>query len=204
MLGLTRSILPRLAAPLSAQLTSVRQYKPNLYRHESDVYRFSPKPPNDKYHVGAWPRTKEEREQAAKKYNLIPEDYEPFPEEEGFGDYPNLKAIGDYNRDNYDDYDDIYSYRFYGEPYHIDANQYEWYRWDPLLDEKPQYLPSYPVRILVVAVLPVLLGYGYLYMQDNDIAFNPPYKHYSVLKGKAYTFPDSPIDGTAPHGSSHH
>ncbi|CAG2163376.1 unnamed protein product [Oppiella nova] len=39
---------------------------------------------------GQYPKTQEEREAAAKKYNLIPEDYEPYPEGSGYGDYPKL------------------------------------------------------------------------------------------------------------------
>lgn len=86
--------------------------------------------------VGPYPRTKEERERAAKKYNLIPEDYEPYPEEEALGDYPMLKAIGNFNRDRYDDFDDPIGYKFYGEVYHRDADLYEWERIDPLEHEK--------------------------------------------------------------------
>jgi len=64
---------------------------------------------------GPKPTTKEEIEAVAKKYNLIPEDYEPYPEDYGLGDYPNIKPIHWAAKDPYDDYDHPYWRRNYGE-----------------------------------------------------------------------------------------
>ena len=52
---------------------------------------------NYQWMPGPYPRTKEERLAAAKKYNLEPEDYKPFPEDGylgmGLGDYPDLPRV---------------------------------------------------------------------------------------------------------------
>lgn len=64
---------------------------------------------------GPPPTTPEERAAAAKKYNLIPEDYEPYEREEGFGDYPKLPEVGQDARDPYDDFDYHYRRRNFGE-----------------------------------------------------------------------------------------
>lgn len=59
-----------------------------IRRHAHWNYEWTP---------GPYPRTKEERLAAAKKYNLQPEDYEPYPEDGylgmGLGDYPNLPRV---------------------------------------------------------------------------------------------------------------
>lgn len=97
---------------------------------------------------GDWPRTKEERERAAKKYNLIPEDYEPYPEGLGWGDYPNLKCIGDYNKDWYDDYTDIFESKHYGQPIELHSDLYFWERIDPLADERPAQYKRWQKNII--------------------------------------------------------
>lgn len=64
---------------------------------------------------GPVPKTEEERAAAAKKYNLIPEDYEVNDEELGYGDYPKLPPVGMDARDPYEDLDYHYHRRNYGE-----------------------------------------------------------------------------------------
>lgn len=124
--------------------------------------------------LGPYPRTKEERERAAKKYNLIPEDYEPYPEEEALGDYPMLKAIGNFNRDPYDDFDDPVGYKFYGEVYHRDADLYEWERIDPLAHEKPD-VPLWQKAATFIGVALFVPTTIYL-MQRYKIQINHPWK----------------------------
>lgn len=65
---------------------------------------------------GPYPRTQKEREAAAHKYNLLPEDYEPYPEEDGFGDYPRLPFVHNESRPRDQDFDYAYARRNYGEP----------------------------------------------------------------------------------------
>lgn len=67
------------------------------------------------YKPGPYPKTREEREAAARKYNLIYEDYETYPEGSGFGDYPKLPLISQDSKSPYEDYDIYYRRRNYGE-----------------------------------------------------------------------------------------
>ena len=109
--------------------------------------------------VGPWPRTKEERERAAKKYNLIPEDYEPYGELEALGDYPKLPEVGAVNRDPYEDFDDICELRNHGEPMHHDYELYLWERIDPLEDMKPDHMPwwkLFPLFFAITGFFPAL------------------------------------------------
>lgn len=50
---------------------------------------------NYQYKPGPYPKTPEERAAAAKKYGLTMEEYQPYPEDQGYGDYPKLPDIGD-------------------------------------------------------------------------------------------------------------
>ncbi|CAL1271901.1 unnamed protein product [Larinioides sclopetarius] len=71
---------------------------------------------NKDWKPGPYPRTKEERIAAAKKYKMLPEDYEPYPEEEGYGDYPMFKKFHMESRHPFEAYDYPELKRNYGEP----------------------------------------------------------------------------------------
>jgi len=88
---------------------------------------------------GPPPKTKEEREAAAKKYNLIPEDYEVHDASEGYGDYPKLPPVGQDARDPFEDFDHHYRRLNYGETLHVDYDAYTSDRHDP--NEKYRYTP---------------------------------------------------------------
>lgn len=47
---------------------------------------------------------------------MLPEDYEPYPEEEGFGDYPKFQAIHHENLSDHNVYDFPVLKRNYCEP----------------------------------------------------------------------------------------
>ena len=64
---------------------------------------------------GPVPKTEEERAAAAKKYYMIPEDYEVNEEWLGYGDYPKLPPVGMDARDPYEDMDYHYWRANYGE-----------------------------------------------------------------------------------------
>lgn len=145
---------------------------------------------NPNLELGVYPRTEEERLRAAKKYNLIPEDYEPYPEEEGFGDYPNLKPIGAYNKDKYLDYDDPFDYRHYGEVCHRDYEMLLWERADTQQNEKINY-PFYIKFLTVVAyvsALPIL----YYTFNRYKIQINHRYKVRKHQNVEPYEFKDMP------------
>lgn len=197
MLGLTRQIAQRgfLMPAASTQICSRRN-------KTVPIYTIAPIPPVTNRTMGPWPATKEEREKAAKKYNLIYEDYEPFPEDEGFGDYPMLPAVGAFNRYKYDDFDDPSDMRFYGEPFHINASQYYWEREDPMEDEKIYY-QQYPPWMRFLMLCSVVAGFiavfkGLIYFRIN---INHPWKIRSYNEGRPlYAFPVSESD----HNHSHH
>lgn len=167
MLSVTKNLAPRLLIPVRSKVIRDIPLSTTaaLNAHDENDPMLT---------LGPYPRTKEERERAAKKYNLIPEDYEPYPEEEALGDYPMLKAIGNFNRDPYDDFDDVVGYKFYGEVYHKDADLYEWERVDPLAHEKTD-LPLWQKAMIFFGLAFSLPTYMYL-MKKFRIQINHPWK----------------------------
>ncbi|GAB1597326.1 NADH dehydrogenase [ubiquinone] 1 beta subcomplex subunit 8, mitochondrial-like [Argonauta hians] len=78
---------------------------------------------NKDWAPGQFPETKEERDKAAKKYGLLPEDYEPYPNDgTGLGDYPKLPPVSAEGRDPYINWDMPEIKRNFGEPMHAEAN----------------------------------------------------------------------------------
>ncbi|GCB77018.1 hypothetical protein scyTo_0019955, partial [Scyliorhinus torazame] len=74
---------------------------------------------------GPYPRTPEEREKAAKKYNMRVEDYEPYPDDGmGFGDYPKLPNLSQQERDPWYTWDEPDLRRNWGEPMHWDFDMF--------------------------------------------------------------------------------
>lgn len=62
---------------------------------------------NKDYKPAPYPQTQAERDAAAKKYNMLPEEYKPYADNGlGYGDYPKLEAgLGAEARDPYYPYD---------------------------------------------------------------------------------------------------
>lgn len=143
---LTTRLLPRLAG------NRLLQFKEPIKQLTTSTLRFAGDSENSK--MGPWPATPEDRIRAARKYNLIPEDYEPYEEDLGFGDYPKLPDIGDFNKNRYDDFDDIFYSRHHGEPPHLFFDLYRWEHSDPLLYTKPYQLPHW-LSFLIVISLPL-------------------------------------------------
>ncbi|XP_028285934.1 NADH dehydrogenase [ubiquinone] 1 beta subcomplex subunit 8, mitochondrial [Parambassis ranga] len=68
---------------------------------------------------GPYPETPEEKAAAAKKYNMIVEDYKPYPDNgEGYGDYPKLPERSQHERDPWYQWDHPDLRRNWGEPMH--------------------------------------------------------------------------------------
>ncbi|CAL8096004.1 unnamed protein product [Orchesella dallaii] len=77
------------------------------------------------------PANEEARRAAAKKYGMIPEDYETYANDgTGYGDYPKLPIITAESKDPHALYDFPELKRNYGEPLHVDADLYGEDRWD--------------------------------------------------------------------------
>lgn len=145
------------------------------------------KPENPDLVVGPWPRTEEERIRAAKKYNLIPEDYKPHEEGYCLGDYPDLPNIGQYNRDNYDDYITERMRRHYGEPYHIHQDLYVYERIDPQEHLKPHWVPAWKKFLMFIGPLTGLSLFMYAYHHFN-LHINQNVKHKEL--GDTHLFVD--------------
>jgi len=75
---------------------------------------------NKDWKPGPYPRTEEDKIAAAKKYHMIPEDYEPYPEEEGYGDYPMFRKVHMETRNPHEPFDWESLKRNYCEPMHPD------------------------------------------------------------------------------------
>lgn len=71
---------------------------------------------NYQYKPGPYPRTPEERAASAKKYGMSIEEYQPYPEHMGYGDYPNLPDIGADSKDPHYPYDCPEFKRNFNEP----------------------------------------------------------------------------------------
>ena len=60
------------------------------------------------------PKNAAEIAAAAKKYGLLPADYKPDPQIGG--DYPDVPLVGTHERSGYEQWDDRYWRRNWGEP----------------------------------------------------------------------------------------
>ncbi|XP_022669814.1 NADH dehydrogenase [ubiquinone] 1 beta subcomplex subunit 8, mitochondrial-like [Varroa jacobsoni] len=87
---------------------------------------------NRDWKPGPYPKTEAERRAAAKKYNMIYEDYKPYPEnhDDTMGDYPMLPALGLESKNPYAAYDFPAYRRNYGEPIMHDFDMYTRERWN--------------------------------------------------------------------------
>ncbi|XP_037935827.1 NADH dehydrogenase [ubiquinone] 1 beta subcomplex subunit 8, mitochondrial-like [Teleopsis dalmanni] len=81
---------------------------------------------NKDFKPGPYPTTQKERDEAARKYNIAPEDYKPYPDDGlGYGDYPKLEiGLGVEARDPYYPYDFPEHKRNFNEPIHADIDLY--------------------------------------------------------------------------------
>lgn len=71
---------------------------------------------NKDWKPGPYPKTEAERLAAAKKYGLLPQDYEPYPDDgTGYGDYPKLPVVSADARDPFYNWDYPDQKRNYGE-----------------------------------------------------------------------------------------
>ncbi|GAV03610.1 hypothetical protein RvY_14006 [Ramazzottius varieornatus] len=158
------------------------------------------------------PETEEERIRAAKKYNLLPDDYKPYPEDSlnARGDYPDLPIISGSQRDPYEPFDYPELRRNYGEPLHIDFDMYTAERVDQKRLRKSM-LYSWSMFLGVMTA-----GFLALYSTRNFAGHVPtlpkqyPYNDLWVEKGgnpakmpirKNYSFE---LEGSEPAPKHHH
>ena len=139
---------------------------------------------NKDWKPGPHPKTPAEREAAAKKYGLRPEDYEPYPDDgTAYGDYPMLPRVAAEARPLYDDYDLPELKRNYGEPLHVDA--------DPMSEDKwnPTTRARYSMNTMRLSFLVVVGFFAGAY-----VLFEPYHRYIPVMpkqlvgQGPHYTF----------------
>lgn len=71
---------------------------------------------NKDWKPGPYPKTDAERIAAAKKYGMLPQDYEPYPDDgTGYGDYPKLPLVSNDQKDPFAAWDEPDLKRNYGE-----------------------------------------------------------------------------------------
>lgn len=72
---------------------------------------------NKDWKPGPYPKTDAERIAAAKKYGLLPQDYEPYPDDGmGYGDYPKLPIVSTDQKDPFYNWDYPDMKRNFAEP----------------------------------------------------------------------------------------
>lgn len=139
---------------------------------------------------GPYPKTKEEREAAARKYNLIPEDYTPYEEGSCFGDYPKMPVVAQDVRDPYEIYDCYYRRRNFAETLHVDFDIHTSEKSNPNLKTR------YPMWLMIVVFLLSYSSVALVVWIDRLADFhtgNPVKpKQYSWDGNKHYTF--EPLD----------
>merc|ERR1712179_472229 len=112
---------------------------------------------NYKWEPRPYPKTKEEREAAAKFYEMIPEDYKPYPDDgTGWGDYPDLEPYRQAEKAPNETYDDPFMMTNYGEPLHIYQEDYSGDKMNA-----PEDMPSVSTSKMMAAYLTLVFGFLY-------------------------------------------
>ncbi|KAF2881267.1 hypothetical protein ILUMI_24912 [Ignelater luminosus] len=78
---------------------------------------------NKDFKPGEFPKTPEQRALAAEKYQLVSEDYKPYPNDgSGLGDYPDLPMESGESKDPFYPWDNPELKRNFNEPLHADVD----------------------------------------------------------------------------------
>ncbi|KAG8292697.1 NADH dehydrogenase 1 beta subcomplex subunit 8 ndufb8 [Homalodisca vitripennis] len=139
---------------------------------------------NKDWMPGPYPVTPEQRLAAAKKYNLLPEEYEPDPD--GYGDYPKLPDVSGDTRDSTHNWDFPELKKEYGEPMHVYANFISEDRWDINHNEKQQIHPLKQTAMYIGVLLAIFIPYHFL--NDKKTSLAHAKRHYPA-DGVHYKYP---------------
>ncbi|KAK2141403.1 hypothetical protein LSH36_1107g00033 [Paralvinella palmiformis] len=143
---------------------------------------------NKDWQPGPYPRTAKERAAAAKKYGLLPEDYEPYPDDGmGYGDYPKLPPVPTIRKSQYEQYDLPYLRRNYGETMSVDADAL---REDWLDPELPKHMHAGSSRYMLLWFTAVVGMISVLFVLSDPypLRLNVMPKQYPYQGKKHYTF----------------
>ncbi|XP_014260779.1 NADH dehydrogenase [ubiquinone] 1 beta subcomplex subunit 8, mitochondrial [Cimex lectularius] len=148
---------------------------------------------NKDWMPGPYPKTEEERLAAAKKYNLLPQEYKPIDDDGyGAGDYPDFKPYSVESRDPFYPWDFPEYRRNFGEALHEDFNMYT----EDRLDISKRERLSAPVMGLMF--LGTLTGFYLINVLCRDLWLPPALPKQLPAHGvKHYMY-----EGTA--GTGHH
>ncbi|VDD75838.1 unnamed protein product [Mesocestoides corti] len=141
-----------------------------------------------------FPTTPAQREAAAKRYGLLPEDYKPYDDDgTAPGDYPNLEHFNELHRDPYEHYDYGYVKRNYNEPipwkweFYSSTGHDDYQQW--LRYNEPAWLT------FLKFLAPVLIMGPILYISEQYKLFPPMLpKQYPFNGRDNYTFEPAESD----------
>lgn len=135
------------------------------------------------------PVTPEDRAATAKKYNMLPEDYKPYPPEANAGDMPNVVPAGRYlDRSPWEDYDYPLERQNWNEPRHpTDHVKYDKSRIPHGKEKQPSITKSL-LKLLLLPITAILAVYGLRSLELMTPTFRskkpePGVVHYSFEKG---------------------
>lgn len=157
--------------------TSKLQYKPILPVRGA-IYL------DKDWQPGPYPKTEAERLAAAKKYNLLPEEYEAYDPEKwefSYGDYPLLPNICQDDKDPYYAWDyPAWKYN-YGEVIHVNE---ELYQFDRLTLRPVTDIPFKEVVLVYFLALGFMYIYTWLCWTYDAISLLKP--AHLITPGKVY------------------
>jgi len=144
--------------------------------HTMVVRRAGPLPWNYLWKPGPYPDTEEKRVAAARKYGLIPEDYEPYDPSEGksCGDYPKLPLVAEAMRDPHYGWDMPELRRDFNEPLHYDWDMYREQRFTPA--EKFSNYSLGEMWMASIAIFSILIGLVWFTEDGNNGGWIPTKK----------------------------
>ncbi|CAF1681856.1 unnamed protein product, partial [Adineta ricciae] len=134
------------------------------------------------------PVTPEDRAATARKYNMLPEDYKPFPPEYNAGDMPNVAPSGRYfERSPWEDYDYPLDRQNWNEPRHpSDFIKFEKTRLGHAEENQPVIMKEL-LKLLILPVSIILAIYALRELEFMNPTFRSPkvesgVVHYSFEK----------------------
>ncbi|UJR35962.1 hypothetical protein I4U23_028703 [Adineta vaga] len=134
------------------------------------------------------PVTPEDRAATARKYNMLPEDYKPFPPERNAGDMPDVAPSGRYfERSPWEDYDYPLDRQNWNEPRHPeDFIKFEKTRLGHVDENQPKLMKELS-KFLILPVIVILGIYGLRAFEFMNPTFRSPriepgVVHYSFEK----------------------
>lgn len=139
---------------------------------------------------GPYPKTKAEKLAAAKKYNLLPEEYEPYDPvkwEFSWGDYPHLPNLCYHDKNPYNAWDHLMHRRNWNDVLHVNEVLYDALR--PALHPYEE-LPVRKLFEFFFWSFIIILGINELFWKFERITVFKP-RHMPLVGEVHYHYPGS-------------